>query len=175
MSTRVFETPWFAIEAVPSRPEWHMGTAPFYRITGPDHILAVPLTADGRLVMVRQFRPARGRFTLEFPAGAVDGDETPEAAVRRELEEETGYVAAEWISLGSSGLANHRETQTCHLFFAGSLTLRRSSPEPGVEIVLIGPDDLRRHIRAADGDMMAPLGALFIAKSILGSRLPDLL
>ncbi len=170
---RLFETPWFAIEEVPSQPEWHMGTAPFYRITGPDHILVVPLTADRRLVMVRQFRPARGRFTLEFPAGAVDPGETPEAAVRREFEEETGYVAAEWVSLGSSGLANHREAQTCHLFFACDLTLRRPTPEDGLEIVLISPEALRHHVLTADRDMMAPLGALFIAKLVLGPRLPE--
>ena len=170
---RVLETPWFAIEEIPSRPEWHMGAAPFYRIVGPDHVLVVPLTSDGRLLMVRQFRPARGRFTLEFPAGAIDPGETPEAAARREFEEEVGYVATEWIPLGATGIANHREAQTCYMFFATGLTQRRSTPETGLEIVPLDPQGLRDQITATNGDMMAPLGALFIAKSILGARLPE--
>ncbi|XP_072811291.1 ADP-sugar pyrophosphatase isoform X3 [Vicugna pacos] len=43
------------------------------------------------IVLVKQFRPPMGGYCLEFPAGLLEGDESPEAAALRELEEETGY------------------------------------------------------------------------------------
>ena len=57
----------------------------------------VPVLADGRILMVRQYRPAIDRETLELPAGAVDAeDATTEDTARRELREETGYTAGKW-------------------------------------------------------------------------------
>lgn len=54
----------------------------------------VPVTKDGKILMVRQYRNAIDRFTLEIPAGAFDAEnESGEECVQRELEEETGYRA----------------------------------------------------------------------------------
>lgn len=55
----------------------------------------LPVLDDGRLLLVRQFRHALGRYTLEIPAGKRDGDEAYLACARRELEEETGYSCDE--------------------------------------------------------------------------------
>lgn len=52
----------------------------------------VPVTDDGRILMVRQYRNALDRYTLEIPAGGLNGpDEPTKLAAARELEEETGY------------------------------------------------------------------------------------
>ena len=51
----------------------------------------VPVLPDGRLLLVRQYRNALDRETLEIPAGGLNGDEPTELAAARELEEETGY------------------------------------------------------------------------------------
>ena len=57
----------------------------------------VPVLPDGRILMVRQYRPAIDRETLELPAGAIDPeDATTEETARRELREETGYTASDW-------------------------------------------------------------------------------
>ncbi|MCQ2522579.1 MAG: NUDIX hydrolase [Lachnospiraceae bacterium] len=54
----------------------------------------VPVTEDGKLLLVRQYRNALDRFTLEIPAGGLEGPEEPTIeAAARELEEETGYTA----------------------------------------------------------------------------------
>lgn len=55
--------------------------------------------ASGELVLVRQYRHALGRWMLELPAGRREPGEEPLATARRELEEETGLVAAEWSLL----------------------------------------------------------------------------
>ena len=60
----------------------------------------VPVTKEGKILMVRQYRNAIDRFTLEIPAGAFDTTgESGESCVARELEEETGYKAGnvEWL------------------------------------------------------------------------------
>jgi len=61
----------------------------------PDWAIAVPLTADGRLVMTRQWREGAQVLSLECPGGVVEPHETPEEAAGRELLEETGYSGAE--------------------------------------------------------------------------------
>ena len=60
----------------------------------------VPFREDGKLLVVRQYRNALDRYTLEIPAGGLNGaDEPTRDAAARELEEETGYVAGkmEWL------------------------------------------------------------------------------
>jgi len=65
------------------------------RIEHPEASAILPFVSDREIVMVRQFRYALGRETLEIPAGKMDQGELPEACVRRELLEETGYEAEE--------------------------------------------------------------------------------
>ena len=52
----------------------------------------VPVTSEGKILMVRQWRNALDRYTLEIPAGALEQDEPGASCVARELEEETGYA-----------------------------------------------------------------------------------
>jgi len=66
-----------------------------------DWATVVPVTADGRVVLVRQFRPGTGEVTWEFPGGVVESGEEPLSAVRRELEEESGFTAGELVHVAS--------------------------------------------------------------------------
>lgn len=64
-------------------------------------VAIVPLTDDGKVIVERQFRYPLGCVITEIPAGKLDSkDEDRLAAAKRELEEETGYTAEEWIDLG---------------------------------------------------------------------------
>ncbi len=60
----------------------------------------VPYTDDGKILCEYQYRYAARKVTLEIPAGKKDPGETPEECARRELEEETGYVAEKLVPIG---------------------------------------------------------------------------
>jgi len=67
-----------------------------------DWVNIIAVTPQERIVVVNQFRFGVRQLSLEIPAGLVDPGETPLQAAQRELEEETGYTAREWKSLGWS-------------------------------------------------------------------------
>lgn len=89
----VFETPWFSIEKEIIRGHPHLEGKAYYRLIQTDSALVIPITKKGKVLLIRQYRPALGYKTYELPAGGIDAGETPEEAARRELFEETGYVA----------------------------------------------------------------------------------
>ncbi|WP_273886770.1 NUDIX hydrolase [Rubrobacter naiadicus] len=91
----------------------------------------VPLTDEGGVVLVRQWRQPLGRFTLELPSGAVDAGEDPEEAARRELFEETGYRAQGLERLVSVHTSTGRTDEVCHLFRCRALPDEKGpAPEP---------------------------------------------
>jgi 8-oxo-dGTP pyrophosphatase MutT (NUDIX family) len=71
----------------------------FYVIDTNDWVNVIPVTDDGEIVMVKQYRHGSKRVTLEIPGGLVD-DESPEKAAVRELLEETGYAGDSITYLG---------------------------------------------------------------------------
>ncbi len=91
-------------------------------IMHPGAVLIVPVLADGRLVVERQYRYPIGRVMLEFPAGKIDPGEAPLDTARRELREEAGYVAASWRALGRVHPVVSYSTETIEFFIAEGLT-----------------------------------------------------
>jgi len=93
--------------------------------------IVVPLLGDGRVVMVRQWRPAVKAWVLEVPAGRVEQGENPERAARRELEEEVGYAAGELVKLATAYATPGYSDEVMHFFAALKLEKRRAHPEAG--------------------------------------------
>lgn len=84
----------------------------------PDWALAVAFTEDGRAVLVEQYRYAVDHVGLEFAAGVVSPGEDALLAAQRELLEETGYAADDWVRLGKAAIEPARHTNYGHLFVA---------------------------------------------------------
>lgn len=77
-------------------------TGKFYVIENPDWVNVIAVTKNAEVVLIEQFRHGTGEIILEIPGGMIDGNEDPEAAARRELLEETGYSAKDFVFLGKS-------------------------------------------------------------------------
>lgn len=90
----------FNIDRVHFRPPDGGRPHAFYRLTAPDWINVIPVTPEGDVLFVRQYRFGVEDLTLEIPGGMCDPGETPRRAARRELREETGFRARKLIELG---------------------------------------------------------------------------
>lgn len=95
------------------------------RIDHPEAAAVVPFVAHDQIVMVKQYRYALGKETLEIPAGKLDPGETPEACVRRELLEETGYDAGELTFLYTYAPAIGYSNELIHIYSARGLKKTR--------------------------------------------------
>ncbi|MGM0125251.1 ADP-ribose pyrophosphatase [Enterococcus sp. AZ194] len=84
----------------------------------------IPITQDGRILLVKQFRKPLEKVILEIPAGKIDpGEETqPEKTARRELEEETGYKAASWTTVSTMYLSPGFSNEKMVIYYAEGLT-----------------------------------------------------
>lgn len=133
--TTVFSTPWFEIIAKP----YPDADSPHYSLRTKDYVSVVAVTPEGRLLLVRQFRPALGRMSLELPSGHVEEGDSPELAARKELLEETGHVAESIELLGNLSPDPGRLANRLWCFFAACARPTTDSgyqPEPGVEPIL---------------------------------------
>lgn len=74
----------------------------FFVLENPDWVNIVALTKEYNVVLIEQFRHGTQEIITEIPGGMIDEGETAEAAARRELLEETGYAAEEFILIGRS-------------------------------------------------------------------------
>ena len=142
-------------------------------IRHPGASLAVPITADGQVVILRQYRFAVQARLLEFPAGTLEEGEDPLESMQRELGEEAGYSAARWDSLGPMLPCPGYSDEVIHCFLAREL-MRLEDPPAGdededLEVILMSPSEL--DARLASGDEWLDgksVTAWFRAKQLLG-------
>lgn len=102
-----------------------------------DCIAVVAIDNEDNILLVKQFRKPVEKELLEIPAGGIDDGEDPEAAVRREMCEETGYLPRKLESLGGFYSAPGYCTEYLHLYLASDLTPRRLTAEDTESIELV--------------------------------------
>jgi len=111
------------------------GPAEFFYVDGPPIALVVPVKDDGRIVLVKQHRPAWGFASWECPAGHAEPGESPKVAARRELAEETGYCARR-VELLLEVRAGAKIANPYTLFTAGGLEEGPPHPDSDEEILV---------------------------------------
>jgi ADP-ribose pyrophosphatase len=106
--------------------------------------MIVPLLDDGRLVLERQYRYPVGQVMIEFPAGKLEAGEASLTCAVRELEEETGYRAAEWAWGGVLHNAIAYSTEGIEVWFARGLSAGDKHLDDGefLDVYAASPDEL---------------------------------
>ena len=104
--------------------------AEFEMVRHPGGAAVLPILADGRVVLLRQFRPAAGGFLWEIPAGRLEPGEAPTDCVARELAEEAGYRPGRLEPLGELLPAVGFCTERVYLFVAHELMPVPQALEP---------------------------------------------
>ncbi|NEO40390.1 MAG: NUDIX hydrolase [Moorea sp. SIOASIH] len=140
-------------------------------IRHPGGSLAVPVTPDGKLVLVRQYRFAVSGRLLEFPAGTVESHENPAETIKREIEEETGYRAHSWKSLGKFPLAPGYSDEYIYAFLAQDLEKLEAPPkqddDEDIEVVLMTPKELEQAILEGEPVDAKSISSFFMARPFL--------
>ena len=95
----------------------------------PGAVAIVALTEDGRICLVRQYRTALGRVTVEIPAGKLDPGEDPLECAHRELLEETGMVAERMAFLTTIATSDGFCDELIHIYMATGIAFSKSSPD----------------------------------------------
>ena len=117
-----------------------------------DCIAVVVVDGQGNVILVRQFRHAAGKFLLEIPAGGIDPDEEPIDCVRRELQEEIGYLPQKIERLGGFYSIPGYGTEYLHCFLATELMPSRLVAEDteGIEVVRVPLDQMSQLIASGE-------------------------
>lgn len=148
-------SPWTSITARTLVMPGKTQAEDYHSLRQSDYVNVLAVTDDGHVALVRQYRPALEKFTLELPGGLRDGDETPELAALRELSEETGLEAASApYALGcldpDPGRLENRLWG--YMVRVHSRDVPTWQPEPGVERVLVSRGQLRELILGGQFD-----------------------
>jgi 8-oxo-dGTP pyrophosphatase MutT (NUDIX family) len=120
-----------------------------------DWVNVIARTAGGACVMIRQFRYGNERETLEIPGGMIDPGESPLTAAKRELREETGYVAARWSALGSSAPNPAFLDNRLFTFLAEDAVLQgeqEQDSEEDIQVELMAEAEVEQRIAAGELD-----------------------
>jgi len=140
-------------------------------IEHPGYAMVVPLLDDGRVLLEQVFRYPIQETMLECPSGGLDGD-APEAAARRELEEETGWVAGRLESLGSFYGSNGTSDERFHLFLATALaetgTMQREATEQMELVFMPLAEAVELAFAGAVSDAPSALAIILAGRRVLG-------
>jgi len=156
-----FRTPWFDVLAKTMQ----AGEAPYYSLRLPDYAAILAITAEQRVLCVRQYRPAVERYTLELPSGLVDPGESPAESARRELLEETAYQA-ETLEVLSPMLPDTGRLAN-RIWACVAADLRRvegREPEAGLEVVQLTVPELLHATAHGEFDHALHVAVILIAQ-----------
>ena len=150
-STYLFNDRWFKVRKEICETPAGKIVDPYYVYEFPTWVGAVPVTEEGKIVMVRQYRHALGETIVEIPGGCMDDtDKDFQDAITRELLEETGYSFSSYEYLGKISPNPSTNTNLLHMFLAkgGKKVAEQLLDEnEEIEVVLLSIDELKILLR----------------------------
>ncbi|MCU0380191.1 MAG: NUDIX hydrolase [Chitinophagaceae bacterium] len=171
-SEYLFRDLWFKVRKdTCERPDGKI-VSPYYVYEFPTWVTAVAITRDGRFVFEKQYRHALGETIFEIPGGCVDpGDESLEAALARELKEETGYVFDNLEYLGKTSANPSTHNNLMHFFLATG-GVADASPQlddfEDIEVHLLSLEEVKRMLKQKEIVQAMHVTALMYALEKLG-------
>jgi len=131
--------------------------------------LIIPMTDDNKLVMVCGKRYPKNIFGIGFPIGDKEEGETPLEGAKRELREETGVIAEEWVELGTLRIDPGYNTQQTPVYLARKLSFeeREHDPKEEHEVRQIPLDEIPALIESGDISSGWGLSGLMLLKNYL--------
>ena len=133
-------------------------------------VVVIPVLDSGELVLERQFRYPLGRSLIEFPAGKIDPGEVVENTARRELLEETGFVATEWRHLGVMHPCVGYSDERIEIFLAQGLVQQGGqSLDHGefIDVLELTLEEAMAAVRAGEITDAKTITALFWAEKVM--------
>jgi len=162
-----YATPWFEVVGKTMQ----AGEEPYYSLRLPDYAAVVALTEDEQILLVRQYRPAVERYTLELPSGIMDPGEAAAETAARELLEETGYAAAHTEVLGFLSVDTGRMcNRAAGCVATGCRLVEGGTAEAGIEVLTWPIQDLWRATRT--GQFELSLHVAILMQAVLAGKLP---
>jgi ADP-ribose pyrophosphatase len=127
-------------------------------------IAAVPVDDNGQILLVRQFRKAIDKDLLEIPAGGIEAGEDPETAVRRELQEEIGFLPGRLKKLAGVYTTPGFCNEYLYLYLATELKTSRLVAEDtaAIEVVRIQPSQIMGIIESGQIEDSKTIAALLL-------------
>lgn len=172
-SEYLFKDLWFTVRKDTCERSGGQIVDPYYVYEFPEWVSAVAITKEGKFILERQYRHAAGSCMLEIPGGCVDKEDSGlEAAIRRELKEETGYTFETCMYLGKTSANPSTNNNWMHFFLAtgGELTAEQVFDQhEEIELVFLTLDEVKELLNKQEIIQSMHVTALFYALQKLGA------
>jgi ADP-ribose pyrophosphatase len=149
--------PWLSVTKQRVVTDTGITVPDYYQVNLSDFAIAVPLTEEGLVITLWQYKHGARHWGLTFPAGHMNAGEDPALAIRRELLEETGYEPAEILPTGRAAVSGNQGCGTAHLFLIRGC-MRVTEPASGdletIEIRLMPVAEVEAALRAGEAGVL---------------------
>ena len=143
----------------------------FYVREMPDIAVVFGLTADNKVVLNREYKHGISYVVMELPAGAVEDNEEPIVAAKREFEEETGYTVSKLEEVGSMIVSPTDQDGRVHVFLGKNAEkngCKKNTPTEYIENELVSLDEILDYVKKGEIEVQWSVAAVYLVLDHLG-------